>query len=952
MKATRRFMSALIAVMMIVSTFTALPAFAEFSDLAKENDAYEAVDVLNKLGIINGYEEDGVVKFKPENNVTRAEFTAMLLRTRGMGAVGSTSLENPPFPDVVTPDVSWAIGNIRTARELKIINGYDDGTFKPNNNVSYEEAIKMIVCALGYGEMGADGAFWYTRYLNTATSLGFLDGAGGAVATPATRATIAKMLYNCLEIKLAENNAITDKTILENDLKLTKNVGYIDANPEISLSKPDSNLRANEVQIAVNTATGVVVDTYKVENADEYKDMLGAKITFYYTFDRAANLKHLIMARVENSQTVEIEASNLYDFSSNGIEYLRSADSSRTTNASIAPNNVVVYNDKLYGANVANSSFAVYCSEMGADAMPKIGKVKLLDRDNDGYYDVVFIDSYDAWIVSSKSTSNYTIVDNVLRKELKDESGNLKDAEGKPYNQIVLNPDDTVFYDASGNTSSFASISVGGVVCVKSSNAENGGDLLQTAIVCNNTVSGKVSGTRSDGTITIGEKNYKSSRLAPWKNAISGANPDRTAPSMGDSGKFYLDCDGNILAFDKSEIVSNQQYGYITVADTITNNFESETKMYIVTKANPKGKLYTISDNVKLDGSPTNSILGDLNLGNGKYYQLIKFTTDTKGKVDEIITVTETEEKQAATEDALYQYSEVSKDDNMEYSSSGKQLIHEDTGEKIYIGSAIIFKVPTNRENYGDFRLMSVSDFVKDQVYNVEVFDVSAAGTAKVVLVYGIPEGAAIGGVKPDSPVMFITEVPEEGEDSRYTIRGLVGGNVTSYQLSITDTKTVAVAPELKKGDLVRVAKDDEGYYITEDKYVIFKTDDGYREEAIEVPDSDNNDDSYPKEERITGSVKYKVVWGNVSELNSSSEERFIIELPEGGVCDEIQKSYFSGAKIFEIDTNKDEMNDDYIIDRTDDGYANVLEELQPGKEIFVHMTGSSKVQTLIIVQR
>ena len=287
MKTTKRLLTMLLAVMLILTSFAVVPASAAFTDVPNGHGAYEAVDVLSKLGIINGYEEDGAFSFKPDNNVTRAEFAAMLLRTRGMGKVGSLSLENPPFPDVVTPDVSWAIGNIRTAKELGIINGYEeDGVFifKPNNNVSYEEAVKMIVCALGYGDMNPEGAEWYSKYLVSATTLGFLKGVGGAVGTPATRATIAGMLYNCLEVKLAEDNQISDKTILKDDLKLTKNVGYIAATPTVSLLNAEPNLRDDEIQIVTNGETSV----YKVENMDAYKDMLGAQITFYYTMGRDA----------------------------------------------------------------------------------------------------------------------------------------------------------------------------------------------------------------------------------------------------------------------------------------------------------------------------------------------------------------------------------------------------------------------------------------------------------------------------------------------------------------------------------------------------------------------------------------------------------------------------------------------------------------------------------------
>ena len=173
----------------------------------------------------------------------------MLLRTRGLGALGSTELENPPFPDVTTSDVSWAIGNIRTAQSMGIVNGYEDGTFKPNNNVLYEEAVKMIVCALGYENFGAAGNEWYTKYITTANTLGFLNGAGGQIGTAATRATIAQMLYNCLEVKLADNNEISERTVLENDLQLTKKTGFIASNADTSLSAPDTNLKADEIEI-------------------------------------------------------------------------------------------------------------------------------------------------------------------------------------------------------------------------------------------------------------------------------------------------------------------------------------------------------------------------------------------------------------------------------------------------------------------------------------------------------------------------------------------------------------------------------------------------------------------------------------------------------------------------------------------------------------------------------
>ena len=947
MKSTKRFISTLLAVMLVMSTLiVSVPVSAEFTDLPKGHSAYEAVDVLSKLGVINGYEENGSFNFKPDNNVTRAEFTAMLLRTRGMGAVGSTSLENPPFPDVVTPDVSWAIGNIRTARELKIINGYDDGTFKPNNNVSYEEAIKMIVCALGYGEMGADGAFWYTRYLNTATTLGFLEGAGGAIATPATRATIASMLYNCLEIKLAENNAITDKTILENDLKLTKNVGYIDSNPEISLSNPDSNLRDNEVQIAVNTASGVVVDTYKVENADSYKDMLGAQITFYYTLDRNTNFKHLIMAQVGNSKTIEIEASEIYDFSSSGIEYLKSADDSRTVKANISSNSVVVYNGKLYGTGVSDSTFSAYCescASKGSSAMPSIGKVKLLDRNNDNSYDVVFVDSYDAWVVSSKATSSYTITDNVLRKGLSD-------------NKIVLDPSNTVFYDASGSTSSFGAIQTGGVVCVKTSNDSNGGTLLKTAVVCNDTVSGKVSGTSSDGTITIGGKKYKSSKQAPWENVISGATPDTTTPAMGSNGKFYLDCDGNILAFDKTEAATNQQYGYITAAGVNDDDvFNPVTIVYISTKSNPKGLPYTVTSKTKLNNVAVNmgTFLGDLKdandaqeslfpaAANGKEYaQLVKFTTSKGNEIDEIITATVQSEGMNITTDELKFYeSKSSATNSVTYDKTNREL------DGIYIGDALVIGAPTvsnaSLSNRDKYQVMSTSDFADGNNYSVGFYDVSGRDAARVVVVYS---GAAnLGEVKPNSPVLVITEEPEHSDST--VLRGYVNGTFGSYTLSNEDDDTVAIAKDLAKGDVVRLGGDSTNGYTVKEENIIFSLNSSYRT------------GSYPKKAEANGSI-YQIMWGSAYQKPDEVDNRFWIAnalLAEGETSTDTLKladSCFTSTKFFVLD----EVNN--TLKLIEDEYQAVMDSyiVTPDSgtpsEIFVHMTSYTSVKTMIIINR
>ncbi len=940
MKTSKRFLASVIAVMLVLTSFVTVPAFAAFTDVTKEHSAYEAVDVLSKLGIINGYEEDGKFSFKPDNNVTRAEFTAMLLRTRGMGSVGSLSLENPPFPDVVTPDVSWAIGNIRTAKELGIINGYEeDGNFifKPNNNVSYEEAVKMIVCALGYGEMNPEGAQWYSKYITSATTLGFLKGAGGAIGTPATRATIAGMLYNCLEVNLAENNQITDKTILKDDLKLTKNVGYIAATPEISLLEANSNLREDEIQIVVNN----ISSTYKVENMDDYKDMLGAEITFYYTIDRQSGFNELLMAQVEKSETIEISADMIYGCTSSAIEYTNSADSDRTIKAGIDANCLVVYNGKLYGSTAANSKFSDYCAGQGTNAMPTIGNIKLLDRNGDRNYDVAFIDSYDAWVVSSKTSSNSTIVDNVLRKGLAD-------------NKLALSDTSIKFYDMSGNESNFSSIATGNVLCVKKSNAGNGAGVLTSVIICKNAFSGKVSGTSSKNGYTISGKTYKSSLQAPWKNVIPGASPVTDAPEMGDSGKFYLDCNGNILAFDKTQAASNQQYGILIGAAQNSDGFESVTQVQFVSKANIKGKVYNLSKDAKLiDGANTysyDSVLANLTTGGTAVY---KFTTNSKGEIEEIIACEAVNAGQDITAEKLYKYTPTGSDDTYKYNSSN--LVSDD--EKIYIGQAIIIRVPATRTNVNDYKNWTTGSFAADKDgYKVEFYDVTTTKSAKVVLVTEIPSSqTAVEDIKPNSPVLVLTESPvfEDGKCILEGYNGKTGG--TKYTIADPDDTTKAVLDVLAVGDVVRIGGNSSDGYIIKPEYVLFGVEQSAARTAAGISYSFGYNDKTKPGHRIEGQSSFETIYGKAHQKPIEGDDRFVIDTGLDGKI-EVLKGKFGSAQIFVYDTTAENKKFEAIADSFNEVYDSsymAYAEDNTGatpSDVFIHEVNGT-IKTMIIVK-
>lgn len=107
-----------------------------FSDLPEISRYFPAIQYLHKAGIISGY-TDGT--FKPDNPVNRAEFLKLVLESSEI----KTDIITPTgFPDV--DNNAWYAKYVRKAYAEKWIEGYPDGTFKPEQHINKVEALKII----------------------------------------------------------------------------------------------------------------------------------------------------------------------------------------------------------------------------------------------------------------------------------------------------------------------------------------------------------------------------------------------------------------------------------------------------------------------------------------------------------------------------------------------------------------------------------------------------------------------------------------------------------------------------------------------------------------------------------------------------------------------------------------------------------------------------------------
>lgn len=195
MSKKKRFISLLVAFTMVFSMIVPSLSFASFSDI--EGSKYEeAIEKLVALDTIKGY-EDGT--FKPNNSITRAELATIITFVLGLqDAANLAQYNNSQFSDVVAG--AWYTGYINIAANEKVVSGYPDGTFRPNEKVSYAEATTMLINALGLNQVvNKSGGTWPSNYMSKAAQLGITkDITGVSGSDSATRGDICLMAWETL----------------------------------------------------------------------------------------------------------------------------------------------------------------------------------------------------------------------------------------------------------------------------------------------------------------------------------------------------------------------------------------------------------------------------------------------------------------------------------------------------------------------------------------------------------------------------------------------------------------------------------------------------------------------------------------------------------------------------------------------------------------------------------
>ncbi len=195
------------AVLIITHLLIGIAGVAEESKPRRLSEAEKTE--LYELKIMVG-DETGELQL--EKTITRAEAVKMIC------VAGSIQPQIPAgqiynFSDV--PENHWAYQYICAAQSQGIICGDGEGNFYPEEKITNEEIIKILVCLLGYGIRAEQTGGYPGGYTREASRIGLTDGLQLDVYFPAVRNDVGVMVYNSLDVPVMEQTENGDYVIFD-----------------------------------------------------------------------------------------------------------------------------------------------------------------------------------------------------------------------------------------------------------------------------------------------------------------------------------------------------------------------------------------------------------------------------------------------------------------------------------------------------------------------------------------------------------------------------------------------------------------------------------------------------------------------------------------------------------------------------------------------------------------
>ena len=708
---------------------------ADVVGTAFESEAH----LLSSLNIMRGY-PDG--SFLPNATITRAEFVAVATKLLGY----DLTAEKVSFTDV--PASHWAYEAVETAATAGMIDGVGDGTFQPDTEISAPQAVKVLVSLLGYGETAQAQGGYPNGYLSTAGQIGLFKGISIAGSGQITRGEIAVLVCNALDCDMMiqtvfgeayEGIAYKDHTLLSENLGLAKARGQVTGVRGTSLTNVNTQKNSNYIEIDGQAYTS------QIPNLSNY---LGCNVEYYYEIDSDEEQPEIAAINMlDKNNVLEINAEELISIHNNELVYGMEQEEKASLSASVD----VIYN----GVALRN-----YKQE---DLIPDQGSVRLIDHNEDGIYDVIVVRSIVNYIASWVNVEDETIFTKNSIEPLKlDTSDSLV----------------TIISKGSGAEVSLGEINEWNVLSVMESKNEDGRKCY-TVIVSDDFAEGTLQELEQDAATIEGTRYLISASL------------DVSEMRVGDSGKFYLDAENKIAAFDGSHS-QDGNYGFLKGVNN-PKGVENILQFRIFTAA---GEFVTLnaSEDILVDQLSFDSneeLIDHLKLSGretDKVYQAIRYTVNGQSEITQIDTLyrSNLEDDDSFTKDyeAELRY----------YKSTsiiGMQFAHDN--------DTVMICIPDDLSKEADYEIITSASLGHNRQYTMEAYDGGEEKIMKFLLFTGSISGAGGSANKLFLVDKVVRGINEDG-DERVKVYGLYDGAETA----LMEYESGIINPDsLKRGDVI-----------------------------------------------------------------------------------------------------------------------------------------------------
>ena len=685
---------------------------------------------------------------KSSEGVTRGEFLHAILCLVKKYYSGSGE---QIFSDV--PVGHKYANDVKIAADLQIISRGD--TFRPDDMITADEAAKLMISSIGYSLVAEYRGGYPAGYRVLASSLGFTDG------------------VDLKDDKIPYDDAVV---LLFNLLsKDVRNIKYEDNGNTISYTGGESNLLKSIYHIyrfeGMVTAVGnhsmtmdadyvdkenyIEIDGVEFELNGALPSMLGKNVTAYISDD---NNKDLVCISEKDNREILVKAKDFESFDGKSFQYY---DGNRKKTLNVKGTYKVIYN----GRRIAN-----WEKTMADEASTQL---RFLDNDDDGSYDVLFVDTYSYGILTGVDYRNMNI--------------------GIKFEKEMLDLSDSTsvikVYDSDGRETELFRLSNGMAVAIK----EAADKKFYEIYVCDKNIAGSVTQiAEADKTIYIDGTTYSCSNYF-WNKYVK-----TNLISVGQNVSLVLGMDSE--AVELSAAANEMNYAYLVSAAPGKGLGEkAKVRLYA---SDGEMKVFDISDKTKVDGAGRfdgNEVYEKL-IANSLPY-VIRYGVNAAGEINSV----------DFAETGGGNLAEISDPANSLRKNYSKQSLVYRSGclgfnSYALLKSSTVMFVPDKAEYLMDeerYQIGTYSLLNSNSRYSVEIYDIDENGNAGLAVIFDDFDTDAMKNMRNSYIVEEVNECIKDGEIMRELV---CYGNKAYTSLYLRDGVKVnkTSGNDIVPGDIIR----------------------------------------------------------------------------------------------------------------------------------------------------